>query len=186
MTSAIRSISIVAAAVLVAALAQGSALAIPGATISQFQAWAKANPALHGLSKQQTNQMTGQPYYTAKFHAGSTAGNFLANVGEDNAISDESVAVDTTSETYDILKHTDVAFAMIAAVYGSAVADDYKSANQVGRWTLKQQRGATALYRGKLYGYEAAFFSVQLIPTSKIAAESKRLAQCAKTDCGDD
>jgi len=182
---AFRSASIFAAVALFAVLVQARALAIPGTSIGQFQAWVKANPALHGLSKQQTNQMTGQPYYTATFHAGSTAGNFLANIGDNNAISDESVAVDTSSESYDILKHVDVAFAMLNAVYGSAVAGDFKSANQVGRWTLQGQTHATALYRGSLYGYEAIALSVQLIPLSKVDAERKRLADCAKTDCGD-
>ena len=186
MTKQSRFASIAAAAALVASLVQGPALAIPGTTISQFQVWAKANPALHRLSKQQMNQDTGQLYYTASFHARSTAGVFQADVGSDNRISDESVAVDTTNEAYDILKHRDVASAMIATVYGSNVGDDFKSATQVGQWSLYGQTHVTALYRGKLYGYEATLFSVQLMPTSKIDAESKRLAGCVKTDCEGD
>ena len=178
--------SLVAGATLAVALAQGSALAIPGGSVTQFQAWAKSNPALHELSKQQTNQDTGQPYYSANFQVGSTPGKFLANVGDGNRISSESVAVATDDESFDILKHTDVELAMIAAVYGPAVQDDFKSATLVGRWQLKGQTHATALDRGKLYGYEATLFSVQLIPASRITSESKRLAGCVKTDCNED
>jgi len=131
------------------------------------------------------NQMTAQPYFTATFHAGATPGKFLANAGDDDKVTDESVAVDTPSETYDILAHMDTAAALVDAVYGSNVADDFKTATQVGRWALFGQSQATALYRGKLYGYEATFHYVQLIPSSRIDAEAKRLASCAKTDCGD-
>lgn len=181
-----RTRSIAIAAALAAALLPAAARAIPGTTIAQFTAWAKANPALHGLSKQLTNQMTAQPYFTATFHAGSVAGTFLANAGDNNVISDESVAVDTQNESYDILKHPDVAFAMVATVYGSGVANDFKSAPKVGVWKLYGQTHATALYRGKLYGYEASLFAVQLIAHSRIDSEAKRLAGCVKTDCNDD
>jgi hypothetical protein len=175
----------VAAAVLAVALVRAPALSNPGQMIAQFQAWAKANPALHGVSKQQMNQMTALPYFTATFHAGSTAGTFLASVGADNTVSDESVAVDTASQTYDILKHLDVAAALVEAVYGSTVANDFKTAAQVGRWTLAGQSQATTLYRGKFYGYEATYHFVELIPSSHVDAEAKRLAGCAKSDCGD-
>jgi len=184
-TKLLRFASIVSAAALAIVLVQRPALSLPGQTIAQFQAWAKVNPALHGLSKQQMNQMTAQPYFTATFHAGSTPGNFLANVGDDNKVSDESVAVDTSSETYDILKHLDTAMALVGAVYGANVANDFKTATQVGRWTLYGQSQATVLDRGQLYGYEASYHFVQLIPPSRIDAEAKRLAGCAKTDCGD-
>lgn len=185
MTKPLRSVSIFAAAGLAIILLRAPASALPGQTIAQFQAWAKANPALHGLSKQQMNQMTAQPYFTATFQAGSTPGNFLANFGDDNKVTDESVAVNTSSDTYDILKHLDTAAALVGAVYGSNVGNDFKTATQVGRWTLYGQSQATVLYRGKLYGYEAAYHFVQLISPSRIDAEAKRLADCAKTECGD-
>lgn len=176
----------VAAAILAAALVQAPALAIPGTSVAQFQAWAKANPALHKLSKQLTNQDTGQPYFTATFQAGSTAGQFQADVGDDGKISSESVGVDTSDESYDILKHLDLASNMIGAVYGTAAADDFKNAALVGRWKLQGFTHATAFYRGKLYGYEASLFSVQLIPASKIDAEAKRLMGCVKSNCTGD
>jgi hypothetical protein len=176
----------VAAATLAAALVQAPALAIPGTPVSQFQVWAKANPALHKLSKQLTNQDTGQPYFTATFQTGSTAGQFQADVADDGKISNESVAVDSSNESYDILKHLDFASSMIGAVYGTATADDFKSAAQVGRWNLQGFTHATVLYRGKLYGYEASLFSVQLLPPTKIDAEAKRLAACVKSDCAGD
>lgn len=180
-----RSASLVAAT-LAFALIQEPALAIPGTTVSQFQAWAKANPALHNVSKQLTNQDTGQPYFTAAFQAGPRSGQFQADVGDDGKIADESIAVDSPNESYDILKHLDVASTMIGAVYGSATADDFKGATQVGRWKLLGYTHATVLYRGKLYGYEASLFSVQLIPPAKIDAEAKRLAACVTTNCAGD
>lgn len=131
------------------------------------------------------NEMTGQPYFTATFRAGSVAGKFYANFGDDNRVSDESVGVDTTSETYDILKHPGVAQAMIATVYGNAVANDFTSAAQVGRWKLYQQTQSTVLYRGKLYGYEASYLAVKLISPAQVDAEAKLLARCATMDCGD-
>ena len=181
----LRFTSILAVAALAIVFVRAPALSLPGQSIAQFQAWAKANPALHGLSKQQMNEMTAQPYFSATFHAGSTPGNFLANFGDDNKATDESVAVDTPSDTYDILKHPDTAIALVNAVYGSSVANDFKTATKVGQWALYGQSHLTALYRGKFYGYEAAYHFVQLIPPSRIDAEAKRLAGCAKTECGD-
>jgi len=177
--------SIPVAALTIALFSTQGALAIPGQTIAQFQNWARANPALHGLSKQQVNQDTGQPYFTATFQAGSTPGTFLAN-DNDGKVTDESVGVDTPDEAYDILKHMDTAAALVDAVYGSDVAHDFKTATQVGQWTLKGRTHATGLSRGKIYGYETTFHFVQLIPTSRIDAEAKRLASCAKTVCDDD
>jgi hypothetical protein len=178
--------SIPVAALIVALFSTLPALAIPGQSIAQFQSWAKANPALHGLSKQLMNQDTALPYFTATFQAGSTPGTFLANADGNGKITDESVGVDTPDEAYDILKHFDTAAALVDAVYGSDVANDFKTATPVGKWALKGRTHATGLSRGKIYGYETTFHSVQLIPTSRIDAEAKRLASCAKTECDDD
>jgi hypothetical protein len=165
------------------ALAPALAIAMPGQTVAQFTAWANGNSALHGLAKK-TGEMSGLPYYTASFHAGSTAGTFLANVGEHDAIIDESVAV-TTTQAYDILKHRDTASTMLTAVYGPGVSDDFAAAAKVGSWTLKDQTQQTALYRGKLYGYEVAFAWVKLIPVAGVAGEAKNLAACVTQECGD-
>lgn len=175
----------IAALAVVLCLSQ-AALASPGQTVAEFQSWAKANPALHGLSKQQLNQDTGQPYYSATFQAGATPGTFLANIGADGKVADESVGVDTPNEAYDILKHVDTAAALVDAVYGPGLANDFKTATHVGQWSLKGRTHATALVRGKIYGYEIAFHFVQLIPLSRIDAEAKRLASCAATECDDD
>jgi hypothetical protein len=163
-----------------------AAAASPGQTVAQFQSWAKANPALHALSKQQVNQDTGQPFYTATFQAGLTPGTFLANIGSDGKVTDESVEVDTTVEAYDILKHLDTAAAMVEAVYGPDVAKDFKTATRVGQWALKGRTHATALSRGTIYGYETTYHFVQLIPASRIDAEAKRLVSCAAAECDDD
>ena len=160
------------------------AAAMPGQTVAQFMTWAKANPALHGLQKKM-NEMSAMDYYSATFQAGSVKGNFLANVGENSKISDESVAVDTGSQNYDILKHPEVPPALLAAVYGSDVVADFKGATKVGSWTLKNATSPTALYRGKLYGYELAFSFVKLIPVSTVDAEAKNLAACVTQECGD-
>ena len=166
------------------ALVPAIALASPGQTVAQFTSWAKANPALHGLQKK-TNEMSALPYYSATFQGGSISGSFLANVGEGSKITDESVALANSSDSYDILKHLDVAASMLSAVYGADVASDFKNATKVGSWTLYQQTHPTALYRGKLYGYEPAFGFVKLILPSKVDAEAKDLATCAKQECGD-
>jgi hypothetical protein len=166
------------------ALLPSVAVASPGQTVAQFTSWVKANPALQGLQKKMSD-MSGAPYYSATFKAGTVAGNFLANISDGGKVLDESVAVANASETYDILKHFDTAAAMLSTVYGADVAGDFKSATKVGAWTLYQQTQQTALYRGKLYGYEPAFVFVKLIPLSMVDNEAKTLASCVKTECGD-
>ena len=131
------------------------------------------------------SEMSAMPYYSATFQAGTVAGTFLANVGGDSKIVDESVAVANAGESYNILKHLDTASAILAAVYGANVAGDFKGATKVGAWTLYQQTQPTALYRGKLYGYEPAFAFVKLIPLWMVDSEAKNLAMCAKMECGD-
>ena len=165
------------------ALVPAIAVASPGQTLAQFTSWAKANPALQGLQKKMS-EMSGEPYYSATFKAGSVTGNFLANIGESKVV-DESVAVANASDSYDILKHFDTAAALLAAVYGANVAGDFKGATKVGSWTLYKQTQQTALYRGKLFGYEPAYAFVKLIPLSMVDNEAKTLASCAKTECGD-
>jgi hypothetical protein len=160
------------------------ATASPGQTMAQFAIWAKANPNLHGMKKKMS-EMSAMPYYSATFQAGSVAGTFLANVGGDSKIVDESVAVANSSQSYDILKHLDTASAMLAAVYGANVAGDFNRATKIGTWTLYQQTQPTALYRGKLYGYEPAFAFVKLIPLWMVDSEAKNLATCVKMECGD-
>jgi hypothetical protein len=169
---------------LLLALAPAVAAAMPGQTMPQLAAWAKANPALHGLQKK-TGDMSGLPYYTATFHAGSFAGTFMSNVGEDQKILDESVAVQTSNDSYDILKHTDAAGLMLATVYGADLAGDFKNAKTVGTWTLFGETSPTSLYRGKLYGYELAHAFVKLIPLAMVDNEAKILAGCVKQECGD-
>lgn len=159
------------------------ACAMLGQTASGFVAWANGNPALHGLAKK-TGDMSGLPYYTATFRAGAIDGTFLANVGESGRIDDESVAL-VTGQSYDILKHLDTASSLLTAVYGAAVATDFKTATKVGSWTLRLEPQATALYGGKLYGYELAFHFVKLIPVAKVAGEAKYLASCVTRECGD-
>jgi hypothetical protein len=166
------------------ALVPAIAIASPGQTATQFESWAKANPALHGMQKKMS-EMSALPYYSATFQAASVAGTFLANVGEGSKIVDESVAVANSSQSYDILKHPDTASALLAAVYGANVTSDFKSATKVGTWKLYQQTQQTALYRGKLYGYEAAYAFVKLIPLSMVDTEAKNLATCVKEECGD-
>ena len=95
------------------------------------------------------------------------------------------MAVANAGDSYDILKHLDTAGSMLSTVYGANVAGDFKSATKVGSWTLYQQTQPTALYRGKLYGYEPAYAFVKLIPLSKVDNEAKTLASCVKTECGD-
>jgi hypothetical protein len=129
--------------------------------------------------------MSGLPYFSATFHADGTAGNFLANVDGDGKIAVESVAVDTRSDAYDVLKHLDTAASMLRTVYGATVAGDFKTAQRVGTWTLYGQTQQTALYRGKLYGYEAAFAFVKVLPLARVAAEAKQLAACVDRECGD-
>jgi hypothetical protein len=168
---------------LLLALIPALATAMPGQSVAQFTAWANASPALHGLTKK-TGDMSGLPYYVATFHAGATAGNFLANFDESGKVQDESVAVDT-GQKYDILKHLDEASAMLTTVYGAAAAADFKAAAKVGSWTLYQQPQATALYRGKLWGYELAFGWVKMMPVGGVAGEAKNLAACVTRECGD-
>jgi hypothetical protein len=160
------------------------AAASPGQTIAQFASWAKGNAALHDLQKKM-GEMSGLPYYSATFRAGSISGTFLANIGEGSKVVDESVAVADTGQSYDILKHPDTASLMVSTVYGADVVGDLKSAAKVGSWTLFQQTSATALFRGKLYGYELAFAFVKLIPLTAVDGEAKNLAACVKTECGD-
>ena len=126
------------------------------------------------------SEMSALPYYSATFQAGSVAGTFLANVGGDSKIVDESVALANSSESYNILKHLDTASAMLAAVYGSRVAGDFKSATKVGSWTLYQETHPTALYRGKLYGYGTAFAWVKLIPLWMVDSEAKNLTMSSR------
>jgi hypothetical protein len=166
------------------ALVPAIAVASPGQTVAQFASWAKANPALHDLQKKMS-EMSAMPYYSATFKAGSVAGTFLANVGGDSKIVDESVAVAGSSQSYDILKHLDTASAMLATVYGANVDGDFKSSSKVGSWTLFHETSPTALYRGKLYGYELAFAFVKLIPLWMVDSEAKNLAMCVKMECGD-
>jgi hypothetical protein len=165
-------------------LLPGIACAMPSQTVSQFVAWAKANPALHGLVKD-TNQMDATPYYKATFTAGGTAGNFTADIGEKSTVIDETVAVDTLNESYDILKHRDTASLMLSTVYGSNVAADFKDAASVGSWVLFGEHLSTALYRGKLYGYEASFASVKVIPVSNVDQEARTIKDCTTHPCGD-
>jgi hypothetical protein len=166
------------------ALVPAMAAASPGQTVAQFTGWAKANSALHDLQKK-TGEMSGQPYYTATFQVGSVTGNFMANIGGDLKVLDESVAVANSSQSYDILKHLDTASALLSAVYGANVAGDFKGAAKVGSWTLHGQSQQTALYRGKLFGYEPAFAFVKVIALSMVDDEAKTLASCVNTECGD-
>jgi hypothetical protein len=165
------------------ALVPAIAAASPGQTAAQFTTWAKANSALHDLQKKMS-EMSGEPYYSATFKAGSVSGNFLANIGESKVV-DESVAVANGGDSYNINKHLDTAAALLSAVYGADVAGDFKSATKVGAWTLYQQTQQTALYRGKLFGYEPAYAFVKVIPLSMVDNEAKTLASCVKTECGD-
>jgi hypothetical protein len=158
--------------------------ATPGQSVAQFQAWAKANPALHSLSKK-TDEMSGAPYFSATFHAGSTAGNFMASIDDGGNVASESVAVDGTPGNYDILKHLDLANQLLQTVYGGNVGGDFAQAKVVGRWTEFGENGPTVLYRGSLYGYEAAHSFVKLIQLAAIAAEAKQLQLCSKQECGD-
>jgi hypothetical protein len=166
------------------ALVPAAAIALPGQTETQFESWAKAGPSLHNMQKK-ISEMSALPYYSATFKAGPISGTFLANVGEGSKIVDESVALANASESYDILKHFDTAWDLLAAVYGTAIAGDFRTAKKVGSWTLYQEKQPTALYRGTLYGYEAAFAFVKLIPLSMVDKEAKLLATCAKEECGD-
>jgi hypothetical protein len=160
------------------------ASAMPGQTNAQFSAWAKANPALHGLTKKM-GEMSGMPYYSATFAAGSAKGTFMANVDGNSKVSDESVAFDAPAGVYDILKHPETAKLMLTAVYGAGIATDLTTASKEGTWTMHDDTQATTLYRGKLFGYELAHTFVKLIPVAAVAAEAKLLATCAKTECGD-
>lgn len=171
-------------AAMLLALMPAFALATPGQSVAQFTAWAKANPALRHLAKKKS-EMSGLPYYTAAFQAGKIAGTFLANVDEGGKISDESVAVSNAPESYDILKHREVAAVMVATVYGSSVSGDFSVALKLGSWRLKAQTQQTELYRGKLFGYEVAYQFVQLLPLAQVAGEAKRLQSCVNTECGD-
>lgn len=171
-------------ATLLMSLAPAIAMATPGQTEAQFLTWAKASPGLHDMQKK-VNEMSALPNYSATIKAGSVAGTFLATVGEHAKIVDESVAVANGGDSYDILKHPDTSWALLSAVYGTAIAGDFQTAAKVGAWTLFQQTQKTTLYRGKLFGYEAAYAWVKLIPLSQVDAEAKLLATCAKEECGD-
>lgn len=160
-----------------------AAFALPGQSLTQFTAWAHANPALHGLTKK-ISEMSALPYFAATFRAGSHDGNFLANVGEGNTIENESVAV-SGPQQYDILLHPDVASALLAVVYGPSIAADFRAATKVGSWKLHEQTQATSLFRGTHYGYEAAYSFVELVRLTDVDGEAKRLATCVKQECGD-
>ena len=174
----------VGSAAMLAALLPAIASAMAGQTVAQFTAWAKANPALHGLTKE-TNQMDGTPYYKATFTAGSAGSHFTANIGANSTVIDETLALDTLNESYDISKHVHTASLMLSTVYGRSVAADFNAAPKVGSWVLFGEHLSTVLYRGKLYGYEAAFTFVKLIPTSNVDNEAQILKGCTTHDCGD-
>lgn len=174
----------IAAAALLAVLTPSLAVALPGQSVAAFTPWAKSNTALHGLARM-TNQMTGSPYYHATFHAGGLAGAFTADVDDRERISDEIVGLETSNESYDILKHLDTAAQLLAAVYGLTVPADFTGSSKVGTWTMYGERSATAIYRGKIYAYELRQSYVKLIPLASIDAEVKSVEGCVHQECGD-
>ncbi|MBV8721950.1 MAG: hypothetical protein JO277_07355 [Candidatus Eremiobacteraeota bacterium] len=172
-------------ALLTLCFAPAAASAMPGQSTHAFTAWAKSNGALHGLTRKM-NEMSADPYYSASFRtANGTAGTFVSNVNDSNAIFMESVAVDSASDSYDILGHLDTAAALLRAVYGAGIAGDFTGAALVGRWKLKDDVMPTALYRGKQFGYEAAHAFVQVWPLDQVANQAKTLASCVREECGD-
>ena len=160
------------------------AYALPGQTTAQLVAWAKANPALHGLTKK-IEEMSGNPFYSATFESGSNQGFFNATLDEHGNVTNESLGIGNGPDNYDILKHPATAAALVKTVYGDAVAADMRSATLVGRWTMLGETSATALYRGTLYGYEQAHAFVKILPLGSIGAEAQQLKTCAKQECGD-
>lgn len=172
------------AAILLTALVPAAALALPGQSLTQMLAWAKANPALHGV-KEQMNQMTAMPLVTASFDARGMKGTFSADADDADKITGESIAIDSASDSYDILKHPADAAALVETVYGSSVARDFESAAKVGSWTLYGQTHQTTILRGKLYGYESSFHFVRLLPLSGLGAAVKEVQACVKQECGD-
>ena len=158
------------------------ALALPGQSVADFKTWAHANAGL-GPLKQQIAEMSGQPFYTAHVKGGPKDATFTANLSA-GKILDETIGVDLTVAN-DMSKDPKLVATLLKAVYGPAVAADARGAALVGRWTLLNDDRATALYRGKRYGYEVAHAFVKVIPAAAVSDEAKYLARCAKTECGD-
>jgi hypothetical protein len=139
------------AAALLALVAIAPASAMPGQSLDDFDRWSRGVTDLHGLTAQ--SGLDGAISYTASFKAGITTAEFRAvSDPAQTHVVRESI-VYAGPDDFRLDQHREIAARLLSAVYGSTIADDFRSAPvaATGYGDLP-----TVAYRGKLFGYEAA------------------------------
>jgi hypothetical protein len=137
------------AAALFALAAVAPASATPGQSLDDFDRWARGNVNLHGISGEAG--LDGAILYTTSFKAGMTTARFRAtsDTGQTHVVRESIVYAGPDDFRLD--QHRETAARLLSAVYGSAIADDFRSAPVT---TTGYGDEPTVAYRGKLFGYE--------------------------------
>lgn len=171
----------VACGLLLAALATAPALAIPGQTAAQVDAWGKSTVAFTQFKRSPIEYPgpDGAPYeYFATLSVDGHDIEFHGKPYRDGAIKLESfVFLDLTGEmanSKDVYLFRDT----IASAYGTFYASDFMSAQKL------PNTGTLAMWRGKALGYAAvAGMLLVFTPSGFDALAAETIQQCKISGC---
>ena len=163
------------AAALFALATIAPASATPGQSLDDFDRWARGNVDLHGISGDAG--LDGAILYTASFKAGITTAQFRATSDTAQTRVVRESIVYAGPDDYRLDQHRETAARLLSAIYGSAIADDFRSAPVT---TTGAGDVPTVAYRGKLFGYEV---TGERITTRLLADFDLDLVCIAADDC---
>jgi hypothetical protein len=128
--------------------------------------------------------MSGGTIYLADVKFGSMRGFYSAEPAA-GIVPSERLSVQNVPDNYDLRKHRDVARALAARVYGTAIASDLASAVQVGDFPIAGAPNRVTILRGRKFVYELSGPLLTTLRLSDLAQELKNAKQCATQQCGD-
>jgi hypothetical protein len=153
-------------------------LAMPGQTPTQLMTWGVHNPGLVGFKATLTDLDGGGTDYIARLNVDGYHGQFHARPKR-GIVRIEYVSFEDTPDAWHFEQHLAFVRAVIARVYGRAIASDFGHAVRV------PLRGRVAAWQGKKLAYATFGAAIFVINTPDFAGVLHNVHQCDALDCSE-
>ncbi len=151
------------------------ALATPGQTVAQMEAWGKANPAFTDFSKK--TSLGGYSAYRAFVEVGGHKGEYSALIDKTGVYGEYVTFSYDEPTSWDLAGHKSFMHDIIAKVYGDDYAADFDAAKKLPGVDPKE------IYKGQKLAYIATLNSLLVVNLSEVPGILKNLNDCYDIFC---
>ena len=165
--------------ILISFVCVAPALAIPGQTAAQLEAWGKVNPAFKEFSKK--TSLGGYSAYRAFISVGGHKGEYSSLIDKTGVYGEYLTFSYDEPDSWEMVGHKPFMHDAISTVYGPDVTADFDAATRV-----KTDDTTRDIFKGKRYAYVTDVVSLIVVRADVLPEILRNLDNCYSVFCSGD